>query len=203
MLTGTLTASIDNDVYYGCTDDMAELRYAGPQHVFLWNDSKFTQTLEKLDLVEDEDWTILHWTACTKSWYVPFERLGFKATLGANQFLFRAVNWKDSFSYKQTKYLKSEGLPVEGRILKCSLKALKELDEYHYNGVHHDRVKTKLTVGVGANAYDVTAWVYFTNRDQLTKYNPHSKEYELHGKHHRCVNIPKVHGKYVVERPSI
>ena len=169
---------LDQDRWCGLTPDMPELRFKGPQLVFLWDQNKDRQFFDDNHLERGKDYVIKHWNAHTVRSYIPFRNNS--GAIGTLPFYaMKSVNWPDLMVEDQVSQLLRDPMQISGRVMSVSLKALIELDQYYSNGFATTRHRIPVTTGMQTNTPDVSCWMYFSSLRSLCKYDPHSQKYSM------------------------
>lgn len=194
-IASSLALQISEDVMWGGTHDLPRLRYSGPQRVFLWDDMKYPESLKNRGLEESENYKVDCLLAVTQMNYLPFTRAGYAPFMGPTRFLFRAVNWFDNWKASQLEGFDNTPRPLEGRVLTVGVKGMEVLDDYHANNSLTTRKKITVYSHPCEHAEELEVWCYFAERQHVTRYDPHTKEYSLRNGDH-LVNLPEVQGHY-------
>jgi hypothetical protein len=173
----SLIKTVMEDVWFNHTPDVAQLRYAGPQYVFVWDHMQDSGAREKLGISSKTDCRVDYWSATTVRQYVPFVNSNPDADPKENSVYFAPTTamWTNSFGIQG-----SQPRPLVGRLVKCGLNAMRKLDQYYGNGyLTNRRIESVYTTGERDNDKMVDAWVYVTGVDQIGKYDPHNQTWVL------------------------
>ena len=174
--------ALESDVWMSLTTDTPALRYNGPQYVFLWDHTRFTEWFEDEDLEKGVDYQVSFWNACTKHSFLPIKNNNVTKS-NYPYYLHKTVNWYDRVEQGVTdKFRGAEPAPVVGRIFTVGLAALHKLDEFYSNGYTHRRVRTPVRSIMSVENSIKDCWIYFTTYDAFGKYDPHTSQYKsTHG----------------------
>ena len=174
-----LLSLLTHDVCYSCTPDLAKLRYAGPQQVFIWDDMKSTLKMNhELEVQQDYDYEVVNYSVHTKDEYVPFENIN---SYG-KEFKFylpKQKTWRAAMKGVSGVH-DIMSAPVQGRLLQCNLRTLSRLDEYYLNGTAFTRVLAPVVHWNAAARVTSWVWMYANTVDQLGKYDYHEKTHNLY-----------------------
>ncbi len=168
---------VRQDSWYNCTPDMTTLRYAGPQYVFLWDELQNVERWSLHLLDQPEDIRCDLFIAFTKDSWLPFKNLlGQKDQARSHLILDnkwpRKVRDVDAGAFTSLT-----PKPVSGKLVSCSLKAIRTFDLHYCNTVLFDRIKMPIVNPARGNV--VQAWVYVNKLSQVCKYDPHEMKYKF------------------------
>lgn len=172
------------DAWMGATPDLTRLRYKGPQFVFMWDKCRDTDWLDRQGLKKNRDYLIETWNAVTQREYLPFENPS-SNNRNYGAYLPRTINWWKVFGKTDEdnpilqELANTEPSPVAGRIFSMGLEAIRQLDAYYGNGATHIRSLVPVHTGRTESSDVMMCWVYFTNIQAISKYDPHEKIYKL------------------------
>lgn len=174
--------AIEEDVWMGLTPDLAALRYKGPQLVFLWDNTRYTEWFEDEDLEKGVDYQVNFWNAQTKYQYLPITN-GNVTKSNYPYYLHKTANWMDRVETTAVqKIVTKEPAPVGGRIYTVGIKAISALDEHYGNGFTHQRRLVPVRSIKSVENSVKECWVYFANYEAFGKYDPHEKKFmSTHG----------------------
>lgn len=166
-LVDDLTAAVEDDVYLDCTPDKPALRYGGDQLVFLWDQLRNPETLQKT-LKPPHHKEFVRFVK-TKETFKPF-----KGFLGRDKTLKGILPIPSVIKYSEPaghgfSLNNVNAQPIGGSLHKISLKGLTALDKYYSNTILTSRKKVIVTSG----SIDYTAWVWYTKTGTFCKWDPH------------------------------
>jgi hypothetical protein len=171
----SLARLIDEDVWFSCTPDLPQLRYAQTIPVFIWDELKSYKTIEKTLGLTDEDVKVVSYLSRSEEKHLPFINMApDKAT--RQDMLLPANNlWN---TYLEDIPFITQPRQLTGRILHVSVKAIQALDRYYNNGSVHTRRKATFFEDQ-QDKVGGSAWLYNMPTSSFTKYLPHEATHTL------------------------
>lgn len=173
----TVWSRIEDDAQYGSTPDLPKLRYAGPQHVFLWDHTKEATFWDRCDDIDyPNDIRCELYEGYTQNNLLPFRNIcNFQGTY--KTYLPLAPTWPSQMRAVDVGAFTSvTPKPLAGKIVSCSLRAIRFFDNYYCNGLVFDRVK--MPIRHSMNSTVSSAWVYVNKLSSVFKYDPHEQKYK-------------------------
>ena len=185
---------IDNDCMMGCTPDVAALRYAGPQKVFLWDDTQDMMRWNKLNLDLPKDIKTVGFQAWTQHELMPMMKRGgscqYKALLPLGP------SWRSQIkAHEVGSFMSMQTAPIKGKVVSMSLKGITNLDRYYVNGLIFDRIKMPIVTLERSTQKVESCWMYVNKLTSIAKYDPHEQKYML-GSYFDPIPFEKQGGKW-------
>lgn len=171
----SLARLLDEDVWFSCTPDLPQLRYAETIPVFIWDELKTYKTVGKAVGIHDKDMKVASYLVRSKEKYLPFINMAPDKATRQDMILPSNNAWN---TYLADIPFIETPRQLTGRILHVSVKGIQALDRYYNNTSVHTRRKatflqnTQDTVGT-------SAWLYSVPTSAFTKYLPHESTHEL------------------------
>lgn len=175
-----LDTLLDNNIYLSDTPDIAALRYAGDQYVFIWDTMKHLHCMEALGLRQAVDFKCTAYHATTVEKFTPF-KFNKADNQKADHFLPVIPDWPRLVSDGQTAGIKKPE-HVCGKIYHVNLRALQKIDRYYQNNCITKRIKLKVFYTSAMIEQESTpVWAYVCGVNSFSKYNPHTQKYNFVG----------------------
>lgn len=169
----TLAHKIDSCIFKSYTKDLPRLRYNGPIHVLIIDDTSTYQNMNRMGLLDGHDWETVSYQATTITHYLPFIAKRDKASFCVNPY---SSNWLKNSTEEVGPLVGMNPLPVHGKLIRCNLKTIKALDLHYRNGVAHRRIKVAIRTPLSKGSVN-SAWVYFTPETSFMRWDPHTNGY--------------------------
>lgn len=181
-MSGNLFDQIHDDIDNSNTFDAPMLRYyGGPIPVFLWDNLQDYPAL--IDAVKicsgSSHYQYMHGVAYTKELMLPW----YNMTMDLEEHIGLCLAQSEDINALNLSSLESGDLmPLQGKVVGLSLRAIRELDIYYENEVKYSRIPIDI-VPVGPLNKDrkktIRAFAYLNVIEDVADYSDTKKEWEL------------------------
>lgn len=160
------------------TPDLPKLRYLGQGvPVFLWDVCQFTDSLGMIlgGMEEGKDYRVTYPRAYTSRSYIPWYNIDHTSATFPSYMLEEPA---DCDFLQLPDYSIAKPLPVQGRVLSLSLRAIRELDFHYDNTGTFERTKIKVKPYT-SSSFEYECYAYLNDTDSLSEFDLKDNEYKL------------------------